>query len=59
MTSPSPLTDQQLAETAADRPSAGIGSVRPVIEHALTAYGYSLDIARTLIDRLIAEARAE
>lgn len=30
-------------------------SVRPVIEHALTDYGYSPDAARTLIDRLIAE----
>lgn len=30
-------------------------SVRPVIEHALTAYGYSPDTARTLIDRLISE----
>lgn len=34
-------------------------SVRPVIEHALTVYGYSPDVARTLIDRLIAEGRAE
>ncbi len=30
-------------------------SVRPVIEHALTAYGYSPDTARTLIDQLIRE----
>lgn len=30
-------------------------SVRPVIEHALTAYGYSPDTVRTLIDRLIRE----
>ena len=30
-------------------------SVRPVIEHALTAYGYSPDAVRTLIDRLISE----
>ena len=34
-------------------------SVRPVIEHALTDYGYSPDTARELVDRLIAEARAE
>jgi len=34
-------------------------SARPVIEHALAAYGYSLETACTLIDRLIAEARAE
>ena len=30
-------------------------SVRPVIEHALTDYGYSPDTVRTLIDRLIQE----
>ena len=34
-------------------------SVRPVIEHALIGYGYTADAARTLLDRLIAEARAE
>ncbi|MDX3249008.1 hypothetical protein [Streptomyces sp. ME18-1-4] len=34
-------------------------SIRPVIEHALTDYGYSPDTARTLIDRLIAEGRGE
>lgn len=34
-------------------------SVRPVIEHALVDYGYSAGTARTLIDRLTAEARAE
>ncbi|MCX5138351.1 hypothetical protein [Streptomyces sp. NBC_00338] len=32
---------------------------RAVIEHALVDYGYSADTARFLIDRLIAEARAE
>ncbi|MEU7737865.1 hypothetical protein AB0B51_33190 [Streptomyces griseus] len=32
---------------------------RAVIEHALTVYGYSTDTARGLVDRLIAEARAE
>lgn len=37
----------------ADRP------VRPVIEHALTDYGYSPETARVLLDRLIAEAGAE
>lgn len=30
-------------------------SIRPVIEHALTDYGFSLDTARTLIDQLLAE----
>lgn len=34
-------------------------SVRPVIEHALTDYGYSPNVVRTLLDRLIAEAGAE
>jgi hypothetical protein len=34
-------------------------SARPVVEHALTDYGYSPDTARTLIDRLIAEDRGE
>jgi hypothetical protein len=34
-------------------------SVRPVVEHALTDYGYSPDTARTLVDRLIAEGRGE
>lgn len=34
-------------------------SVRPVIEHALTDYGYSPDTVQTLLDRLAAEARAD
>ncbi|MFJ6566619.1 hypothetical protein ACIQNU_04315 [Streptomyces sp. NPDC091292] len=34
-------------------------SLRPVIEHALTAYGYSPETARTLVDRVITEGRAE
>jgi len=34
-------------------------SVRPVIEHALTDYGYSPDTARTLIDQLLAEKAGE
>lgn len=38
-----------------DQPAPEDRSVRPVIEHALTDYGYSADTARTLIDRLIAE----
>lgn len=33
--------------------------VRPVIEHALTAYGYGPETVQTLLDRLIAEASAE
>jgi hypothetical protein len=46
-------TETQRLATVPDR------SVRPVIEHALTDYGYSPDTARTLIDRLIAEGRDE
>ncbi len=35
-------------------------SIRPVIEHALTAYyDGNAELARTLIDRLITEGRAE
>ncbi|MDX3183549.1 hypothetical protein PV334_20085 [Streptomyces sp. ME02-7008A-1] len=34
-------------------------SVRPVIEFALTTYGYSPETVRLLIDQMIAEARAE
>jgi hypothetical protein len=30
-------------------------SIRPVIEHALTDYGYSPDTARALVDQLLAE----
>lgn len=42
---------------AADIPDR---SVRPVIEHALTVYyDGNAELARILIDRLIAEARAE
>lgn len=44
-------------ERLADEPrTVPESSVRPVIEHALTAYGYSPDTARTLMDRLLAEA---
>lgn len=32
--------------------------VRPVIEHALTAYGYSPETVQTLLARLITEATA-
>lgn len=34
-------------------------SVRPVIEHALTDYGYSPHAVQALIDRLADETRAE
>ena len=44
---------EQTDTTTQDRP------VRPVIEHALTVYGYSPETARVLIDRLIAEGGAE
>jgi hypothetical protein len=46
---PATDTEDREAATPSNR------SVRPVVEHALTAYGYSPDTARTLIDRLIAE----
>jgi hypothetical protein len=49
-------TDAEAPETAhpTDR------SIRPVIEHALTVYyDGNTELARTLIDRLLAEARAE
>jgi hypothetical protein len=38
------------------QPGPELPSSRPVIEHALTDYGYSPDVARALIDRLIAGA---
>jgi hypothetical protein len=45
--------------SAAEQSTAPDRSVRPVIEHALTAYGYQADTARTLIDRLITEGKTE
>lgn len=42
-----------------DRDAVTPHSIRPVIEHALTDYGYSPDTARTLIDRLLAETEAD
>jgi len=51
------MTD--LDAKTAEAPEAKGRSTRPVIEHALTAYGYSPETTRILIDRLIAEARAE
>ena len=47
------MTDKPAEPTTEGR------STRPVIEHALTDYGYNPDTARILLDRLIAEARAE
>ena len=41
------------------KPATPDTPVRPVIEHALTDYGYSPGTIRTLIDRLITEAEAE
>lgn len=46
------------AEAAKPTPTTQDRSVRPVIEHALTDYGYSPETVRTLLDRLTAEARA-
>ncbi|MFE1451942.1 hypothetical protein [Streptomyces olivaceoviridis] len=48
-------TDQQLD----DRPPSTERSIRPVVEHALTDYGYSAETTRILIARLITEGRAE
>lgn len=47
------------AEQRPERDETPSRSVRPVIEHALTDYGYSPDTARTLVDRLIAEDRSK
>ncbi|MFG2352629.1 hypothetical protein [Streptomyces sp. NPDC048521] len=47
-----------MTDKPAEQPTGPDRSVRPVIEHALTDYGYSADTIRILIDRLIAEARA-
>lgn len=45
--------------TEAREPSTAVRSIRPAIEHALTVYyDGNAEIARILIDRLIAEARA-
>ncbi len=44
----------------AEEPTAPDRSVRPVIEHALADYyDGNTELARTLIDRLIAEGKAE
>lgn len=43
----------------ATTPLSELDMSRAVIEHALAVYGYSPDTARFLVDRLIAEARAE
>lgn len=44
-------------ETQNAAPSDDQRSYRPVVEHALIDYGYSPDLARTIVDRLIAEGR--
>ena len=51
------VTDAE-AKTA-EVPEAMGRSVRPVIEHTLTSYGYSPETVRYLIDTLIAEAQAK
>jgi hypothetical protein len=51
------MTDNPGAE--ARQRSTAVRSVRPAIEHALTVYyDGNAEIARLLIDRLIAEVRA-
>lgn len=52
-------TVTDLPAKTAEAPEAMGRSVRPVIEFALTTYGYSPETVRLLIDQLIAEARAE
>lgn len=42
-----------------DQPDAPDRSARPVIEHALADYFGNPDVARTLVDRLIAEVGGE
>jgi hypothetical protein len=50
-------TDTERRDAA---PEAAERSIRPVIEHALTVYyDGNVELARTLIDMLITEARAE
>jgi len=50
----------QTADQQTDnRPPTPTRSIRPVIEHALIDYGYSAETTRILIDRLIADGRAE
>lgn len=51
------MTDQSTPTPAKDPTEDR--SVRPVIEHALTTYGYSPTTVQTLLDRLTSEARAE
>lgn len=51
-------TPENSRAAASETAPADDRSVRPVIEHALTVYFDGNDnLARTLIDRLIAEAR--
>jgi hypothetical protein len=50
------MTDAEAPET--EHPTNS--SIRPVIEHALAVYyDGNTELAHTLIDRLLAEARAE
>lgn len=53
------MADTTKTEDREAAPS-GEGSIRPVIEHALTVYyDGNAELARTLIDRLIAEQGGE
>ncbi|MEU8642304.1 hypothetical protein AB0C91_10340 [Streptomyces sp. NPDC048674] len=52
------MSDQPATPTAPQQ-SASDRSARPVVEHALTDYGYSPDTARRLVDQLVAEGREQ
>jgi hypothetical protein len=55
MTDPAKTEDREAA-----RDEAAPRSIRPVIEHALTVYyDGNAELARTLIDRLLAEKAGE
>jgi hypothetical protein len=60
---PTPIKEQtmsdQPATPTAPQQSASDRSARPVVEHALTDYGYSPDTARRLVDQLVAEGREQ
>lgn len=52
--------DTQDREPAHDESAPHASSIRPVIQHALTDYyGGNAELARTLIDRLLAEDRSQ
>ncbi|MFD6490321.1 hypothetical protein [Streptomyces sp. NPDC060188] len=52
------MTEQPATPTTPQQPTPD-RSARPVVEHALTDYGYSPDTARRLVDQLVAEGREQ